>query len=288
MAEKEYEEIDLKHNFLEPLRLIPDSPKSLWLRGKLPDVIPRPKVVSIVGSRRCTRYGEAIAYKTAYELAEKGIMIVSGMAYGIDAFAHRGCLDAGGTTVAVLGTPIDYIYPASNRSLAERILQKGGILSEYAPGTQTRNWHFLERNRIVSGLADALLIVEASDHSGTLTTASLALDQGKDVFVVPGDITRPMSVGCNRLISQGAQVFTELNDILSIVAPEKLKHSSPQLEALSEIERSIWQQIKDGIVDGDEIMENLKLDVSDFNQAIMSLELKRYIKTIGFNRWMLC
>ena len=254
----------------------------------MPDVIPRPKVVSIVGSRRCTRYGEAIAYKTAYELAEKGIMIVSGMAYGIDAFAHRGCLDAGGTTIAVLGTPIDYIYPASNRSLAERILQKGGILSEYAPSTQTRNWHFLERNRIVSGLADALLIVEASDHSGTLTTASLALDQGKDVFVVPGDITRPMSVGCNRLISQGAQVFTELNDILSIVAPEKLKHSSPQLEALSEIERSIWQQIKDGIVDGDEIMENLKLDVSDFNQTIMSLELKRYIKTIGFNRWMLC
>ena len=254
----------------------------------MPDVRPRPKVVSIVGSRRCTRYGEAIAYKTAYELAEKGIMIVSGMAYGIDAFAHRGCLDAGGTTIAVLGTPIDYIYPASNRSLAERILQKGGILSEYAPGTQTRNWHFLERNRIVSGLADALLIVEASDHSGTLTTASLALDQGKDVFVVPGDITRPMSVGCNRLISQGAQVFTELNDILSIVAPEKLKHSSPQLEALSEIELSIWQQIKDGIVDGDEIMENLKLDVSDFNQAIMSLELKRYIKTIGFNRWMLC
>ena len=162
--------------------------------------MPRPKVVSIVGSRRCTRYGEAIAYKTAYELAEKGIMIVSGMAYGIDAFAHRGCLDAGGTTIAVLGTPIDYIYPASNRSLAERILQKGGILSEYAPGTQTRNWHFLERNRIVSGLADALLIVEASDHSGTLTTASLALDQGKDVFVVPGDITRPMSVGCKRLI----------------------------------------------------------------------------------------
>ena len=250
--------------------------------------MPRPKVVSIVGSRRCTRYGEAIAYKTAYELAEKGIMIVSGMAYGIDAFAHRGCLDAGGTTIAVLGTPIDYIYPASNRSLAERILQKGGILSEYAPGTQTRNWHFLERNRIVSGLADALLLVEASDHSGTLTTASLALDQGKDVFVVPGDITRPMSVGCNRLISQGAQVFTELNDILSIVAPEKLKHSSPQLEALSENERSIWQQIKDGIVDGDEIMENLKLDVSDFNQTIMSLELKRYIKTIGFNRWMLC
>lgn len=250
--------------------------------------MPRPKVVSIVGSRRCTRYGEAIAYKTAYELAEKGILIVSGMAYGIDAFAHRGCLDAGGTTIAVLGTPIDYIYPASNRSLAERILQKGGILSEYAPGTQTRNWHFLERNRIVSGLADALLIVEASDHSGTLTTASLALDQGKDVFVVPGDITRPMSVGCNRLISQGAQVFTELNDILSVVAPEKLKHSSPQLEALSEIERLIWQQIKDGIVDGDEIMENLKLDVSDFNQTIMSLELKRYIKTIGFSRWMLC
>ena len=156
-----------------------------------------------MGSRRCTRYGEAIAYKTAYELAEKGIVVVSGMAYGVDSFAHRGCLDAGGTTIAVLGTPIDNIYPVSNRDLAKRILAKGAIMSEYPPGFETRNWHFLERNRIVSGLADALLIVEASDHSGTLTTAALALDQGKDVFVVPGDITRPMSVGCNRLISQG-------------------------------------------------------------------------------------
>lgn len=241
--------------------------------------------MSIVGSRRCTRYGETISYNTAYELAKLGIVIVSGMAYGIDACAHRGCLDAGGTTLAVLGTAIDNFYPASNRSLAERILQKGAVLSEYPPGTITRNWHFLERNRIVSGLADALLIVEASSHSGTLTTASLALDQGKDVFIVPGDITRPMSVGCNRLLSQGAHVFTEINDILSLIAPTQVSTPIPQLDALSQTERSIWQLLHDGIIDGEQIMTKLSLSVSEFNEAIMMLELQRYVKSIGCNRW---
>lgn len=240
-----------------------------------------------MGSRRCTRYGEAIAYKTAYELAEKGIVVVSGMAYGVDSFAHRGCLDAGGTTIAVLGTPINNIYPVSNRDLAKRILAKGAIMSEYPPGFETRNWHFLERNRIVSGLADALLIVEASDHSGTLTTAALALDQGKDVFVVPGDITRPMSVGCNRLISQGAQVFTELNDILSVIAPAKMRHYPLHPDSLSPEEQLIWQQLKDGVVDGDEIMDNTGLDIAKFNEITMTMELKRIIKPIGCNRWTL-
>lgn len=213
--------------------------------------------------------------------------MVSGMAFGIDSFAHRGCLDAGGITVAVLGTPIDEIYPVSNRSLAQRILQNGAILSEYPPGTKTENWHFLERNRIVSGLADAIIIVEASDRSGTLTTASLALDQGKDVFVVPGDITRPMSVGCNRLIGQGAHVYTELNDVLSVIAPEKIKRAKANLEGMSSEERAILKQIQNNITDGDEIMCRLNLPIAKFNQSITILELRKAIKSLGCNRWTL-
>ncbi len=240
-----------------------------------------------MGSRRCTRYGETSAYKIAYELAGKGIIIVSGMAFGIDAFAHRGCMDAGGATIAVLGTPIDNLYPVANRALAERILYKGAILSEYPPGTETENWHFLERNRIVAGLADALLIVEASDRSGTLTTASLALDQGKDVFVVPGDITRPMSIGCNRLISQGAQIYTEPNDILSVIAPELVRRRDISLENMTAEERAVWQQIYNGVLDGEDIARNLELSVARFNQVITILELRKIVKSLGYNRWTL-
>ncbi len=241
--------------------------------------------MSIVGSRRSTRYGENIAYKTAYQLAERGFVVVSGMAFGIDSCAHRGCLDAGGTTVAILGTPINYIYPSSNRSLAERILEKGAILSEYPPGFETRNWHFLQRNRIVSGLADALLIIEASDHSGTLTTASMALTQGKDVFVVPGDITRPMSVGCNRLLEQGANPFTDVNDILLRCAPQKIIRKDPRLDLLSSEELKVYKEIANGCQDGEEIIAKLKISVPKFNQIVTILEIRRLIVSLGCNHW---
>ena len=196
-----YQKVNLCHPFLQILKDIPDPPKLLYTRGKLPNKKDRPRTVAIVGSRRSSSYGENIAYRLAYELAKNGVCIISGLAYGIDSVAHRACLDASGVTIAVLGTEINRIYPISHTALARRILERGAILSEYNeydivyPKTS-----FLERNRLISGLADVVVIVEAAEHSGTFSTASHAIEQGKELFVVPGDITRQNSVGCNRII----------------------------------------------------------------------------------------
>ena len=236
--------------------------------------------MAIVGARRCTKYGEDIAYRAAYELASHGVIIVSGMAYGIDACAHRGCLDAGGTTIAVLGTAIDNLYPRSNFGLAQRILEKGAILSEYGPGFETRAYNFQVRNRIVSGLADAVLIVEAALGSGTFGTYDFALKQGKDIFAVPADITRPMSAGTNEMLRQAANPYLDASDILLRFG---MLHHKPErdLSNLSDAERKIYLLIRDGVKDADEIVARLNLSVVDFNCAITTLELDNYVVPIG-------
>lgn len=155
-----------------------------------------------------------MAYDAAYRLAKLGIIIISGLAYGIDSCAHRGCLDAGGITIAVLGTPIDHIHPRSNESLAEGILERGAIVSEYPSGAPVHAYNFSYRNRIVAGLADATLIIEAAHKSGTMSTADYTIKQNKSVYAVPGDIYHPMSEGCNQLIKDGAMVYTEPNDMM--------------------------------------------------------------------------
>ena len=183
-----YQETTINHPFLEILECCGDKTevkqpvKKLWYQGWLPEG-ERPPVVAIVGSRRCTPYGENIAYHAAYELGKHGVIVVSGLAYGIDSCAHRGCLDAGGITLAVLGTAISQIYPRRNCGLAKRILEKGAILSEYAPDTETKAYFFQVRNRIVSGLADTVLVVEASKNSGTRGTYDYAVKQGKNIFL---------------------------------------------------------------------------------------------------------
>lgn len=277
---------NLSHNFLKTLKDIPDPPRAIWQRGTLPEGA-RPKVVSIVGSRKNTKYGEEVAYKLAYELAKNNVVIVSGLAYGIDACAHRGCLDAGGITVAVLGTPIDHIYPTTNSALAENILKNGAIISEYASGADTYRCHFTERNRLVSGLSDALVVVEAGAKSGTLTTAAHAIEQGRDVFAVPGDITRPMSVTCNRLIKQGAIPFTETEDILGILFPKKAKQLKFEVFGDTVAEQGIISAIKQGIKDGEKIISHAKLSVSEFNQTATILEIKGIIRSLGGNYWSL-
>lgn len=277
----------LGHPFLQPLQNIPDPPQTLWLQGQLPEYESRPKVVSIVGSRKNTKYGEEIAHKLAYDLAKHGIIVISGMAYGIDACAHRGCLEAGGITIAILGTAIDCIYPARNYQLARKILESGAIISEYGPGGKTRDWDFVKRNRIVSGLADAVVIVEAATKSGTLTTAAHALAQGREVFAVPGDITRPMSVSCNRLIKQGAHVFTETEDILGILFPGQAKPLQNTIFGDSPAEQDIINALHSGLRDGDDIMNDLNLSVIEFNQTISIMEIKGLVRSLGANQWML-
>ncbi|MBQ1564137.1 DNA-processing protein DprA [Candidatus Saccharibacteria bacterium] len=222
-----YREVDLNEEFLSKL-YEPGSeewevrpPEKLYAVGEFPQNRTARKVVAIVGSRASTPYGEQIAYDTAKLLAENDVIVVSGLAYGIDAVAHRGCLDGGGETVAVLGTPIDRIYPACNQGLADRILEhSGAILSEYAPEDQVFKENFTFRNRIVSGLADILLVVEASRYSGTMATVSYALNQGRDVYAVPGDIDRVNSVGTNKIIMDGAKMFVGARAFLDEVVPD--------------------------------------------------------------------
>ena len=285
----QYEKCNLNHNFLQPLQQIPEPVTELWQIGALPERGDK-KVVSIVGARHCTPYGENIAYKLAYELARRGVIVVSGLAYGIDACAHRGCLDAGGTTVAVLGTPIDKIYPRSNLGLAKRIVERGAIISEFPPGTETYRWHFLRRNRIVAGLSDALIIVEASRKSGTHQTASDALEQNKDVYAVPGDITRPMSVGCNRLIFDGAIPLINIDDfIVDFLGVKTSKEGRYDLviSDMAESAKNIVAALRDGVSSGEEIMQKYQISAAEFNHQIMLLELRGVVQPYGVASWIL-
>ena len=190
------------------LRLYPRMPGMLYVRGKLPD--PEKKTVAIVGARSCSAYGKKEAVRFAGVLAENGVQIISGLALGVDSWAHIGALEAGGMTAAVLGSGVDVCYPVSHGELYRKILENGGgILSEYEPGTPALPHHFPVRNRIISALADIVLVVEAKKKSGSLITASYALEQGKSIYAVPGRNGDPLSEGCNRLIADGAGVAWE-------------------------------------------------------------------------------
>jgi len=265
------------HPFLEVLKCCEESElkqpvKGLYYCGHLPN--PRPRVVAIVGARHSTAYGEEVAYRAAYELAKRGVVVVSGLAYGIDSCAHRGCLDAGGITVAVLGTPIDKIYPRCNLELSKRILEKGAIISEYPPEHETRAYNFQIRNRIVSGLADALLIVEASHHSGTYGTYEVALKQGKEVFVVPGDITRVMSAGTNDMLRQGAHPFIDVSDIMLSFGSNSVVPNLENLAGLPRDAQNVYCAIHCGYNTSEMIMEALKLSASTVSVELAMLELR--------------
>ena len=214
--------------------------KMLYYYGKMPENVvfesgdrkdyslrKRPKVVAIVGSRKNTNYGYEVAYKAAYAAAKAGAVVVSGLAYGIDSIAHRGALDAGGITLAVLGTPINEIYPRTHVGLAREIVEKGGaVISEYGPGEVVNSRgeiaaRFLWRNRIIAALSDVVLVAEAADRSGSLNTATHALNYGVDLMVAPGDITRLSSRGCNKLLAQGAMPYTGTDDLLEVLFPSR-------------------------------------------------------------------
>ena len=287
----------LEADFTEVLNTIALTPKMLYFRGKMPENVSknRPKTVAIVGSRHNTRYGEEVAYKLAYELGKRGVIVISGLAYGIDSIGHRGCLDAGGTTVAVLGTPIDEIYPREHINLAKEIVEKSGvIISEYAPGAKVYpKVSFLERNRIISGLSDIVVVVEAAEKSGSLNTATHALEQGKEVFAVPGNITSPYSQGCNKLIQQGALPYTEPDDVLKLLFPEDFvkKHQKARKNGLigdNDVETAILKFLSEGLRSGEDIMSAAKLPPEVFNQTITLLEIKGRVFSLGMNNWGLC
>ncbi len=203
--------------FPELLAQLQDPPEELYVLGDI-DVLHLP-ALAIVGSRNPTRGGARNAYEFASFLGKSGFCIVSGLAQGIDAAAHRGALDAGAPTVAFLGTGIDRVYPAVNRDLAHAIAEKGALVSEFVPGTQPARWHFPRRNRLISGLSLGTIVVEAARRSGSLITARLAAEQGREVFALPGSIHNPLARGCHQLIRSGAKLVETAEDILAELEP---------------------------------------------------------------------
>jgi len=276
-----------KHKFLKVLAKIDKPVKTVFYSGDIPST--RIPTVAIVGTRKPTAYGKEITYKLAADLAKKGVVIVSGLALGVDGIAHTAACDAGGITVAVLPSGLPRIYPSSHRGLAERILETGGaLITEYEEGmTNAYQSNLLARNRIVSGLADAILITEAAARSGTLNTAAHALAQGKEIFVVPGNITSPMSAGCNALIKQGAHVATVADDIIEHIAPQLLQQQTQFNLGSNPAESAIITELQAGLRDGDEIQRKTGLSSTEFNTSLTMLEVQGTIRALGANQWTL-
>lgn len=273
-----------KHKYLQIIAPIAKSPKTLHIMGALPNE--RMPTVAIVGTRKPSPYGREVTHQLSFDLAKRGIVIVSGLALGVDAIAHRAALEAGGTTIAVLANGLPRIYPATHKTLAEDIIKSGGaIISEYEPHSDARAYQFLERNRIVSGLADAIIITEAAARSGTLNTAAHALEQGKEVFVVPGNITSPLSAGCNALLKQGATPITGADDVLEIIAPHLLRAQSVLPLGNSPLESKLLELLQAGIRDGDELQQKAAAPISEFTQTLTMMELSGAIRSLGANQW---
>lgn len=272
--------------YLQIVATIANAPEKLYFLGKLPDQ--RRPSVAIVGTRKPTAYGKEVTHKLTYDLASYGVIIISGLALGVDAIAHRSALEAGGTTLAILGNGLPALQPSTNRSLGESIISSGGaVLTEYEPDTPALLHHFLARNRIVSGLSDAIIITEAAARSGTLNTAMHALEQGREVFVVPGNITSSMSAGCNLLLRQGATPVTSAEDVLEIIAPDLLRKQAMLPLGSNQLETDIIRLVAEGVRDGDEIQKRTGTDAADFSVALTMLELSGAIRSLGANRWTL-
>ena len=211
------------------LKNIPDSPYGIFVKGRLPGE--NALTVAVIGARECSEYGRYVAAELGAELGRQGVTVVSGMARGIDGISQEAALEAGGLSVGVLGCGVDICYPAQNKELYERLLQKGAVLSPYPIGAPALARNFPPRNRIVSGLADAVVVIEAKARSGTLITVDMALEQGREVYVVPGRVTDRLSDGCNRLIKQGAGVFLSPQCFLEEIRrleEQKRRPASPQ------------------------------------------------------------
>jgi DNA processing protein len=257
--------------FPAALRSIFDPPPGLFLRGEGPvELVDRP-AVSIVGARACSAYGSHVSRTFGRELAAAGLVVVSGMARGVDGEAHRGALEAGGgATVAVLGCGIDRDYPATHAELARRICAGGLVVSEYAPGVEPAPWRFPARNRIVAGLAQATVVVEARERSGALITADLALEEGREVFAVPGEITSALSAGTNALLRLGATAATSAVDVLEAFGLTPPEPAPPSLSAAAD---AVLAQLREGSTSADLLVRATGLGAGAVAAALAELEL---------------
>ena len=261
------------------LAALPDRPYALFVRGSLP---PEQAVtVGIVGARQCSEYGREAAGRLGEVLAGEGISIVSGMARGTDSAGHFGALRAGADTYAVLGCGVDVCYPPGNRLLYERMIEHGGILSEYPLGTEPLAWHFPVRNRIISGLCDVLVVVEAKEKSGSLITADAALEQGKEIYAVPGRMGDVQSRGCNRLIRQGAGIILSPEDFLKDLGIIKSKNRFPQKFSKNSLEKEealLYSVLDLQEKNINEIIEATGFETTECIRLLSALEDKGYIR----------
>lgn len=269
----------------DQLRKIYDPPMIIFVKGL---TIPRKTTfIAMVGSRHPTPYGQKSAHIIAQGLARRGIGIVSGLALGIDATSHSGCLFGKGYTLAVLGTGIDIIYPESNRKLYQEIVENGSVITEYLPGTPPEPKNFPIRNRIISGISSGVVVVEATKKSGSLITATLALDQGRDVFAVPGSIHSFKSTGCHLLIKQGARLIENSDDILDELGlnypfaskTDTFKDKQPSLP-MDEMEAKLYQLIGDYPTHIDQIARQGKLSSGEVSSILMKMELKGLVRQL--------
>jgi DNA processing protein len=267
----------------ELLKCIADPPLVLYCRGKLQT---EDQCLAIVGSRRATWYGLDMAKRLSRQLAEHGITIVSGMARGVDSNAHKGAIEGGGRTIAVLGCGVDIAYPPENKGLMDEIIRHGAVISEYIPGTEPSQFNFPARNRIISGLSRGVVIVEAGERSGSLITTDFALEQGRDVFAVPGNINSSNSTGTNRLIRDGAKIVTSVGDILDEL---KLGHNTQNMSdetgKLAEMklngdEKTIAQKLLNGPVHLDVISRDCGMSVQMTASILVMLEMSGFVEQL--------
>ncbi|MDY6826994.1 MAG: DNA-processing protein DprA [Bacillota bacterium] len=266
-------------NYPPLLKQIPSSPPVVYYRGD-PQPLDRP-AVAIVGSRRCTFYGREVANRLAKELTTAGVSVISGMALGVDTAAHRGTLENGGYTAAVLGCGLDICYPHRNQDLMEQIIANGVVLSEFPPGTIPLPAHFPRRNRIISGLSLGTVVVEATAKSGALITAHYALEQNREVFAVPGNVGSPYSRGCHRLLKEGARLVESVEDILNELylehPAEKQLSISTAKPALTDGEKALLSLIPYQPIHIDNLIKLSGGSPAEVVATLLSLELKKYI-----------
>jgi DNA processing protein len=256
------------------LAAIPDPPPALWLRGSAePDVLAGP-AVAIVGARACSSYGRAVARTLGRELAAAGLVVVSGLARGIDAEAHRGALDVGGVTVAVLGCGIDRDYPAAHADLARRIGERGLLVSEYEPGVEPAPWRFPARNRIIAGLCATSVVVEARERSGALITADFALEDGREVMVVPGEITSALSAGSNALLRLGATPVTGPADVLETFGLTPATDTAPEPQGVA---AALLAHLREAAASIDELARAAGLAPGEVAAVLIELELAGWV-----------
>ena len=256
--------------FPRGLASIFDPPVGLFVRGDEDAALLERAAVAIVGARSCSAYGASVARTLGRELAAAGLVVVSGLARGVDGEAHRGAIEAGGLTIAVLGCGVDRVYPAAHAELARRVMERGLIVSEYAPGVEPAPWRFPARNRVIAGLAAATVVVEARERSGALITADLALEEGREVFAVPGEITSALSAGTNALLRIGATALTSYTDVLEAFGISPAAQQPVELSPPAEL---VLARLRDRPAAADELVRALAVPAAEVATALAELEL---------------